>query len=76
MEFTYTNTLYIGEADIAYMVDCVISKDYSVEEAVDDWAAGLDDVDFYAVGYIEDKLIQTINDIVNLIKKLQKMLDK
>lgn len=76
MEFTYTNTFYVEEADIAYMVDCVISKDYSVEEAVDDWASGLDEADFYAVGYIEDKLIQTINDIVNLIKKLQKMLDK
>jgi hypothetical protein len=75
MEFTYTNTFYVEEADIAYMVDCVISKDYSVEEAVDDWASGLDDADFYAVGYIEDDLIQVINDMANKIKN-EKMLDK
>lgn len=59
------------------MVNCVVSKIYSAQEVVNIWASGLDEADFYAVGYIEDDLIQVINDIADVtIKKLQKMLDK
>lgn len=68
MEFNYTNTFYVDEADIAYMVDCVVSEGYTIEEAIDDWSAGLDDEYYYSVGKIEDQLRQVIIDRINKIK--------
>lgn len=75
MEFNYTDTFYVEEADIAYMVDCVVSEGYTIEEAIDDWSAELDDEYYYSVGEIEDQLRQVIIDRINKIKN-KKMLDK
>lgn len=75
MEFTYTDTFYVEEADIAYMVDCVVSEGCTIEEAIDDWSAELDDEYYYSVGEIEDQLRQVIIDRINKIKN-KKMLDK
>lgn len=75
MEFTYTDTFYVEEADIAYMVDCVVSEGCTIEEAIDDWSAELDDEYYYSVGEIEDQLRQVINNRINKIKN-KKMLDK
>ena len=62
MEFTYTDTFYVSEDDIAHMVDLVVLNNYSAVQAVDSWSEGLDDADYYAVGHIEEALIEVIND--------------
>lgn len=75
MEFTYTDTFYVEETDIEYLVNCIMSEGCSIQEAIEDWSAELDDEYYYSVGEIEDKLAQVINDRVNQIKN-KKMLDK
>lgn len=69
MEFTYTDTFYVTEDDIAHMVELVVLDNYSVVQAVDAWSEGLDDADYYAVGHIEDDLIETINDRIKMLKR-------
>ena len=75
MEFNYTDTFYVEEGDIEYIVNCIVSEGYTIEEAIDDWSAELDDEYYYSVGEIEDQLRQVINDRINKIKN-KKMLDK
>lgn len=75
MEFTYTDTFYVEETDIEYLVNCIMSKECSIQEAIDDWSAELDDEYYYSVGEIEDQLRQVIIDRINKIKN-KKMLDK
>lgn len=75
MEFNYTDTFYVEEEDIEYIVNCIVSEGCTIEEAIDDWSAELDDEYYYSVGEIEDQLRQIIIDRLNKIKN-KKMLDK
>lgn len=68
MEFTYTNTFYVEETDIEYIVNCIVSEGCTIKEAIDDWSAELDDEYYYSVGEIEDQLRQVIKDRINKIK--------
>lgn len=65
MEFNYTDTFYVEEEDIEYIVNCIVSEGCTIKEAIDDWSAELDDEYYYSVGMIEDQLRQVIIDRLN-----------
>lgn len=64
MEFEYTDCFYVSEGDLDEICDNVKHGSMTIQEAVNDWAAGLDDCDFYRVGNIEDDLIAKIEEML------------
>ena len=62
MELTITSTVYINLDEI---IDS-INNGMEIEEAVSDYVAGLDDCEYYLVGYDEqEKIIAEIKKILD-----------
>ena len=61
MEFEYTNSFYVEPIDMREMYLLCKNKGYTPQEALDYVVSGWDDCDFYAVGFVEDRIIEEIN---------------
>ena len=59
MKFEFSDSFYVSEADIVDMCNDV-KNGYDIQTAIHCWAHGLDDPDFYSVGYIEEQLAEEI----------------
>ena len=59
MEFKYTDAIYVSEEDFMEMCDKVRSG-MVAQDVLDSWACGLDDCDFYAIGHVEDAILEAI----------------
>lgn len=61
MEFEFTDTFYVDNADLRQMYLLCKEKNYTPQEALNDVSSGWDDPDFYAVGFVEEQIIAEIN---------------
>ena len=61
MEFEYTDSFYVEPSDMREMYLLCKNKGYTPQEALNEVASGWDDCDFYAVGFVEDQIIEEIN---------------
>ena len=61
MEFEYTDSFYVEPSDLREMYLLWKNKGYTPQEALDYVASGWDDYDFYAVGFVEEQIIEEIN---------------
>lgn len=61
MEFEYTDSFYVEPSDLREMYFLCKNKGYTPQEALNEVASGWDDYDFYAVGFVEDQIIEEIN---------------
>ena len=59
MNFDFSESFYVSENDIEEMCNSV-KNGWSIQMAINDWASGLDDCDYYSVGYIEEQLADEI----------------
>lgn len=61
MDFEFTNTFYVDNADLRQMYLLCKKKNYTPQQALNEVASGWDDVDFYTVGFVEEQIIEEIN---------------
>lgn len=61
MEFEYTSSVYVEPSDLREMYLLCKNKGYTPQEALGYVASGWDDCDFYAVGFVEEQIIEEIN---------------
>ena len=61
MEFEYTNSFYVEPNDLREMYLLCKNKGYTPQKALNEVASSWDDYDFYAVGFVEDQIIEEIN---------------
>lgn len=59
MEFNFSGTFYVNEEEIKEICNYV-KNGMGIQTAINCWAEGLDDVDFYSVGRIEEDLAREI----------------
>lgn len=65
MEFEFTDTFYVDETYLEEMCSLCKEKNYTPQEALNEVSSGWDDVDFYAVGFVEEQIITEINRRLN-----------
>ena len=67
MEFEYTGAIFIDEVYLDEMAEEVV-KGNSAEVAVDNYAAGCDDAEYYAFDEIFNKVVAEVKRRAELIK--------
>lgn len=59
MHFEYEGCFYFSEEDEKEVLD-LIENGMTPEQAVDDWACGLDDCEYYRADEVKDQIISYI----------------
>ena len=64
VDFEYAGSFHLSKCEIDEILDNV-QNGFTIEEAVEDWSAGLDDFDYYIVSeHIKGQIIKYIEQIV------------
>lgn len=64
VNFGYSGNFYLSSNDIDEILNNV-RNGLTIEEAVEDWVCGLDDLDYYIVeAYIKNRIVEHIRQIV------------
>lgn len=74
MEFEYTDTIFIAEVYLDEMAEEVVNGT-SADIAVDNYAAGCDDAEYYAFDFIRDAVAREIERRAQMIKEDEKNVD-
>lgn len=56
MYFDYSDSFYVSDGDFKEMLQ-YMKEGYSAQLALNTWASGLDDADFFIIGKIETEII-------------------
>ena len=59
MEFEYQASFYFSQEDENKVLG-LISNGFTVESAIQEWATGLEDSDYYTIDYVRDQIISYI----------------
>jgi hypothetical protein len=65
MEFEFTDSLWIEEADLKEMVLLCKNKKYTPQQALNEIASGWDDEQFFKTGLVEEQIIVEIERRLN-----------